>query len=384
MSIKPAAPIPLKHQLPVAPAPAIIKTEDEPLSDEDDVKIISHFGPMAMAKAPQPRTTTTKQIETPSKRQVPLTAAAAAASSAPNKKPALMATMAAASSSVQPPPIQCTPKPYMKGSRGIRPSPDLDRVLWFISQAPLLGFQFMQPIKYDMSLINEYKTYTWEVKWDGNRALWDGHNKRLYSKSMRIYVKPPSEWANAMPANAYLDGELFYPKPDGTTFYQSDMAKVSSVWKAKSNDDIWKHLLFHIIDAVGEDACKQPHKWRSSLIRSVAGTPYIPLGDTRTLNLPYGPPCRYSPPNDFNPGQSIDAQIQQICARLKVEGAEGIIIKERDSPYKIGQQSKAWLKVKIYEDTEALMIGYATNRENETSAVVELADGSRHHIKSAM
>lgn len=392
--IKQAATNAFKHQaLPftVSAAP-VIKIEDEP----DEVMIIEHYSPENQAaiylpsKAPHARIPANKQIETPSKRHVPLTAAAAAASSAPNKKPALMSVMrpaikAAASSSAK---YKYRPHLYVmmtndnlfkRASAG-----DIQKGMRLLAQMPPLGFQFMQPIKYQPHHINPNKKYTWEIKWDGNRALWDGHNKRLYPKSMRFYVTPPSEWALSMPYDAYLDGELFYPTADGTTFYESDMAAVSAVWKAKRDNPIWKHLLFHVLDVVSEDACNLTYENRSRLIGLMANKRKIPLDNQRILVAAYAKPCRYSPPNEFDMKRSITEQIEEISEQLREEKkAEGMIIKECGSLYKIGQQSKAWLKVKLYEDTEALMIDYKANNANEIGAEVELPNGSRHHIQSA-
>ena len=251
-------------------------------------------------------------------------------------------------------------------------------------------FFFMTPRVYTRNFqFHPLKKYAWSIKLDGNRALWDGFRGVLQSKSRRVTIKAEGFWAEKMPKNCYLDGELVVPAPNrvnGTaTEFASLLHEVSPLWVVHPGTQqskaykIWDKLQFHAFDIVGADLNDKTLQHRlgvlESTLRQFGLTPANPY-----LKRVY---VGFLQTNARIPGTEMREMHQEVASLLAHYarlGAEGIVIKDYESTYehRTEHPSVGWLKVKHYEDTEARVVGfYEATAFSEKGVRIELPDETK-------
>ncbi len=189
-------------------------------------------------------------------------------------------------------------------------------------------------------------------KYDGVRALWDG--KQFISRGGNIYHAPA--WFVADFPKQSLDGELWISR-------QSFELLVSTVRDKQPDDDAWRKVTFMIFDMpdVAENFDKRL-KQLNMLIETtqipwVKVVKQIKLKDHQTL--------------------------MEYLNKLTQLGAEGLMLHKGSSLYR-AKRSGDLLKVKSYEDAEAVVVGHIPGKgkfKGMLGAVtVELGNGDTFKI----
>jgi bifunctional non-homologous end joining protein LigD len=168
----------------------------------------------------------------------------------------------------------------------------------------------------------------YEVKLDGYRAigvrtrsgveLWS-RNKRDFSRRFPNIAQA----LGALPVDTVLDGEIVAVNGDGLPSFSS----------LQNCGDGTAAILFYVFDApvlAGADLCGKPLATRRKLLRELI--PSLP--DT----------IRFS--------KTFDASGAELMAAVRSNGLEGVVAKRRDSSYKPGDRSGAWVKVRANRGQE--------------------------------
>jgi DNA ligase-1 len=185
-------------------------------------------------------------------------------------------------------------------------------------------------------LINDPTNWIISEKLDGYRAQWDPVAKKLISKN-GLTFEAPDFFIYGVP-DIHLDGELWHGR--------KSFEKVSIARRATGpvgdpdTDEVptgptgWSELKFMIFDAP-----KIPGTYveRLAVIKAITETKYFKVLDTWI--------CTGS---EF---------LNNELKRLTDLGAEGLIIRDPSGLY-IDGRSPSVLKVKTYNDAEAIVIGY--------------------------
>ncbi|MEX0605786.1 MAG: DNA ligase [Marinobacter sp.] len=195
----------------------------------------------------------------------------------------------------------------------------------------------------------ELKHYWVSEKLDGVRAYWDG--KRFHSKQGNIYNAP--EWfTEGFPALA-MDGELWMGR--------GRFAELSgAVRKQVPVDEEWRKIRYMVFDL---PASSQPFSGRVKQMRTLLGS----------LNSPFLSMVE----------QRLAVSHTELMTRLdKVThaGAEGLMLHHGESLYRAGRSSDV-LKVKRYQDAEAVVVGYTEGGgkyEGMMGALVVKLTNGRH------
>jgi hypothetical protein len=251
----------------------------------------------------------------------------------------------------------------------------------------------------------------WCQKMDGNRAVWDGFTGRLYSKhafnnKASFWIEPPYKWAQHLPKNVVLDGELvLQPSTDERVYeFDTDLGGATSIWVGRFyrnfqnftdeevkdslkfvkqyctmrmnksrwmayqsrramyyNDSKWGnekgkgHYVFYYFDAVSEAVRKQKIEIRLEIMHALL---------KKTENI-YCRPVEYYEFVGGNNKLNIESEILKIKAHLLRKGAEGIILKQSGSIYDF-DKSNIWHKVKFLHDMYALVTGVYYNDDDAT------------------
>ncbi len=188
----------------------------------------------------------------------------------------------------------------------------------------------------EVMLANVYRqpedvTQFWvSEKLDGVRARWDG--RQLISRGGNIFVAP--EWFVRNFPDRPLDGELWI----GRGRYED---VVSAVRQQKPHDG-WKNVKFMVFDLPAHGG---PFTERVEAMRQLAKTPYLEVIEQFRL--------------DSN--KTLMQKLDDIAG----QGGEGLMLHRQNAFYHSGR-SDDLLKVKPFEDAEAVVIGYKPGKGKNT------------------
>jgi len=195
-------------------------------------------------------------------------------------------------------------------------------ILTGVAGSHIQASDVMLPLVYDGNI--DFSDWLMSEKLDGVRGYWDG--RRLLSKSGKPFDPSPAFTRN-FPCFP-VEGELW----GGRNTFE----KTISIIKQQGPHDGWLELQFAIFDvpkASGgfETRLSQAAKWFDEH------------------------PSKYAFVIEHRPVVSRK-HLDSALRRIETLGGEGIILRKRGSPYSPGR-SRDILKVKSYDDTEAVVIG---------------------------
>jgi len=172
--------------------------------------------------------------------------------------------------------------------------------------------------------------YLVSEKFDGARALWDGHGLRFRSG---LPVAAPG-WFLARLPEVPLDGELWMARGHFE-------ALSGAVRRSVPQDDEWRQIRYQVFDLPGAGG---PFAERAARIRAIVQTAQWPAL------------------------QAVDQQriagraaLQRRLAEVLQGGGEGLVLHRADALWKAGR-SDALLKLKPLDDAEALVLAHVPGR----------------------
>ena len=192
------------------------------------------------------------------------------------------------------------------------------------------------------------KDYLFEVKWDGLRALFslDEGGLRIYGRNTMDFTKQFPELLIPEQAfratSALFDGEIVCLEPDGRPNFRNVIHRMQqktegAIERAKAKYPAVCYL-FDCLYLDGRAIVTEPltrrREWLQDAIRK--GTPY------RVSEL-------------MEDGEAF-------FQAVKAMNLEGIMAKQRNSPYLPGKRSDSWLKIKTRQTIECVIIGYTRGK----------------------
>jgi DNA ligase-1 len=188
-------------------------------------------------------------------------------------------------------------------------------------------------------------------KLDGVRAYWDG--KQLLSRLGNLLHAP--DWFVADLPDMALDGELWLNR--------KAFQKTVSIVRRQDKSDLWKQVVYVVFDAPAID---DPFEKRLALFQELFSKRNHP----------------HARPHEQTPCQHLD-HLRAELARVIGLGGEGLMLRQPGSAYQIGR-SATLLKVKMFQDAEAKVIGHQAGKGRHKGRLgaleVELADGTRFSV----
>ena len=228
----------------------------------------------------------------------------------------------------------------------------------YLSQAPGIPYPTsLQPML--ATLVDkpfDSEDWSYEVKWDGYRALAFINKKAVElksrnDKSFNDKFYPIYQAVRAMSINAVLDGEIVVMDDNGI----SDFGALQN-WRSEA-DGTLIYYVFDILWLNGKDLTQLPLYHRRTILRSV---------------LPESESVRQSEP--------FDAPGTVFFEAAKKMGLEGIMAKKNDSFYYPGDRSREWLKMKANKRQEVIIGGFTQNDGSDkpfSSLLVGVHEGSK-------
>jgi DNA ligase-1 len=168
--------------------------------------------------------------------------------------------------------------------------------------------------------------YLISEKLDGVRAIWDGQTLRFRSGKE---IHAPRWFVEGLPKQS-LDGELWLGR--------GSFERLSGIVRRDKPDDAeWRKVRYMVFELPGAEGSF--HK-RFELIKQTV----------RQANVPWLQEIQQFPAVDRN---SLQKQLNEIVKA----GGEGLVLHRADAPYETGR-SDTLLKMKPFDDAEAIVIGY--------------------------
>src|SRR5258705_13425367 len=193
--------------------------------------------------------------------------------------------------------------------------------------------------------------WTYEVKWDGYRALLlkDHNHVQLRSRTDNNRTSTyPTIHAAALKLKAetaMLDGEIVALDPKGKPSFQALQHRA-----AHRNYAIVFYA-FDLLHLEGEDLTRVPLQERRKRL------PNVVKGSGILLSEPL-------------PGTT-----QQVMEAVSRIGREGIVAKRKDSLYQSGERSGAWVKLKLDKQQEFVIGGYRPGPNGVDALLVGYYEG---------
>ncbi|MGA7323146.1 MAG: non-homologous end-joining DNA ligase, partial [Rhodomicrobium sp.] len=195
--------------------------------------------------------------------------------------------------------------------------------------------------------------WVFETKWDGIRVVTciESGKVTLYSRNGKIISDRYRHVAKALEKvqrGAVLDGELVALDAQGISRFQLLQNALRSEAKLL-------YCLFDIMFLDGEDLRSLPLPQRKDRLRGL---------------LPKDPVLAFS---EHRPHCGI-----RYFKEAEERGLEGIMAKRADSPYRSGERSTDWLKIKTARRQEAVIAGFTAPRRSRPyfgSLVLAVRDG---------
>lgn len=181
-------------------------------------------------------------------------------------------------------------------------------------------------------LANDYqdgmslKHYWYSEKLDGIRAIWTG--EQLISRNGHL-IQAPKWFTEALPKQA-LDGELWAGRGQ---FHKVQQTVLDAV--PRSED--WKLIRFMVFDKPQSTLTfEQRYQQLTTLLQSLNSS-FVQLVTQQPLNN--------------------ETDLYRLLTQVEQQQGEGIMLKNKLSRYQAGR-SDDLIKVKSYQDAEAVVIGY--------------------------
>ena len=189
--------------------------------------------------------------------------------------------------------------------------------------------------------------WLFEVKWDGIRAVvYVGETISILSRNNNDLTRSFPELAELtkLTSNVVLDGEIIVMKggrPDFQTVAKRIKASKPGDIEHMASETPCTYVVFDILEKDGESLTGKPLSERKKILRES-------LRDGKNVIV-----------SSYVVGEG-EAYYEAAIAK----GLEGIVAKRLDSPYRPGERSREWLKVKRVRTVDCLVVGYTKGTGN--------------------
>jgi len=180
--------------------------------------------------------------------------------------------------------------------------------------------------------------WSFEVKWDGYRSLAEVRNGkvRLVSrngKSQNARFPTVVAALSGLPVSAVFDGEIVAVDSKGRPDFQALQNSL------RSGGGRILYYVFDVLYAAGHDLRALPLKRRRAILSEL-----LPISKTVRLS------------------ESIEKRGRAYFHAAQKNGLEGIMAKDLSSPYRSGERTGEWLKIKTQKRQEAVICGFTRPR----------------------
>ena len=215
----------------------------------------------------------------------------------------------------------------------------------------------MSPIMH--SEIPDNPDFTYQVKWDGVRmiAYINNHNVKLINKRLNNRTKQYPE-LNILSrliegSNAIIDGDimaLLNGKPSFPTVMRRDGTTNEKNIALLQKKIPILYMVFDILFLNGQDLRNLPWHERADILSECLK----PQDNIQIVE-------------NFSTGSNL-------FTAVKAQGLEGIVAKQKDSPYVSGKKHRYWLKIKYRRPISCVIGGFTLNNKTVNALLAGVYD----------
>jgi DNA ligase D-like protein (predicted ligase)/DNA ligase D-like protein (predicted 3'-phosphoesterase) len=206
--------------------------------------------------------------------------------------------------------------------------------------------------------------WLFEVKWDGIRAIaYVGETLSILSRNDNDITRKFPELAelSRLASDVVLDGEIIVMK-GGKPDFQAVAKRVQALRQAdierEARESPSTYVVFDILEKVGEPLISKPLSERKAALRES-------LRDGEHVVV-----------SSYVVGEG-EAYYEAAAAK----GLEGVVAKRLGSPYRPGERSREWLKIKRVKTVDCIVVGYTRGTGNRAGTfgalLLGLYEGNR-------
>ena len=223
-----------------------------------------------------------------------------------------------------------------------------------LDSLPRTEASFIEPMEcLSVSKLPEGDRWIWEVKLDGYRALAvkSGIGITLFSRRRKSLNRQFPYIVDALASlreGTVVDGEVVALDDNGRPDFnllQNFRAEASRI----------HYYVFDLLVWEDRDLTRLPLIERRNLLKSLVAVP-----DKRIRISDY-----------------VEATPNDLLSAVREQGLEGIIGKQKDSPYQPGKRSGAWIKHRVNRGQEFVIGGYFPGPHGFDSLIVGYYDGDK-------
>jgi DNA ligase D-like protein (predicted ligase) len=213
--------------------------------------------------------------------------------------------------------------------------------------------------------------YFYEMKWDGIRALisMDEGEIRIHGRNGLDVTAQFPELVNPensfRAANGLFDGEIVCLEADGKPNFRNVLSRMQQSGEAAIDRGKATHpAVCYLFDclyldgrSIVNEALTRRREWLVDAIKK---------------------DCAYRMSEAVQDGPTFLEAVRKM-------GLEGIMAKRRASTYQVGKRSDSWLKIKIRQTTECLVIGFTEGKGDRDSIfgalhLAQMSDGVLKYV----
>ena len=200
--------------------------------------------------------------------------------------------------------------------------------------------------------------WLFEIKWDGIRAITyieDGE-LRVHGRKRRDLAAryPELDALRRLPSGTVLDGELVVLRPDGRSDFGAILTRENGGSRSRGATGL--HVAYIVFDLLY-------HEHRSLLAQSLA---------ERRAELA-SVVARAAAPNVIV-SEGIVGHGRDFFAAACERGLEGIVAKRLDAPYRPGERTGAWQKIKAVRAVHCAILGYEPDGDDDFKSLIVATD----------
>ncbi|MFK7743249.1 MAG: hypothetical protein AB8H80_23235 [Planctomycetota bacterium] len=189
--------------------------------------------------------------------------------------------------------------------------------------------------------------HLFELKWDGVRCMSYAENGllRMHGRRRRDLATryPELAFLAGLPSGMLLDGELVVLHEDGRPNFRAvlsrENASAASV-AAKARQHPVVFVVFDLLFEAGESLLARPLRERRARLEALVGR----VGHARLML-----------------SDGVEEHGLQLFEAARARQLEGIVAKHLDEPYRPGERSSSWQKIKPVHSIHCLVLGYERN-----------------------
>ena len=202
--------------------------------------------------------------------------------------------------------------------------------------------------------------HLFEIKWDGVRALaYVEHGAlRMHGRKRRDLAAryPELRGLADLPSGIVLDGELVVLQADGRPDFRAMIGRENASASRAEAAALAQPVVYVVFDLLYQDHAPLldlplvERRARLTAVVAAAADPRLMLSDGVV-------------------GKGLD-----LFAAANERGLEGIVGKRLDSPYRPGERSGAWQKIKRVQAVHCLILGYEPDGERDFKSLIVATD----------